>query len=281
MRRACRRETCRASGLIRRAPRPTRPPRSCPARTSRSAASTRRCTSRATSGSTSPYRTASSSSTGPPLLDRDVEPARGRRTRAPSTVSAAAATRCESTPAVTVTVPSSRVIVYPSLIVRPPPARSPQGSPCGSRRTGRSASRGSPAPPRASSARRRPRARGAPGARGRSRRAGRRPRRRASRAASRSAAGRRARPPGACRRGHPGPPGRRSRSIRPGAGAKPREGSSALIRHSIACPCRGARPSSDSGSPAATRSCSRTMSIPVTSSVTGCSTCRRAFSSMK
>ena len=36
-----------------------------------------------------------------------------------------------------------------------------------------------------------------------------------------------------------------------------------------------------SGSPAATRSCSRTMSMPVTSSVTGCSTCRRAFSSMK
>ena len=37
----------------------------------------------------------------------------------------------------------------------------------------------------------------------------------------------------------------------------------------------------DSGSPAATRSCSATRSSPVTSSVTGCSTCSRVFISRK
>ena len=36
-----------------------------------------------------------------------------------------------------------------------------------------------------------------------------------------------------------------------------------------------------SGSPAAIRSCSATMSMPVTSSVTGCSTCSRVFISRK
>ena len=39
--------------------------------------------------------------------------------------------------------------------------------------------------------------------------------------------------------------------------------------------------SKESGSPAATRSCSLTMSIPVTISVTGCSTWRRVFISRK
>ena len=43
--------------------------------------------------------------------------------------------------------------------------------------------------------------------------------------------------------------------IVPGAGAKPRAGSSALIRISIACPRRGARPVAASGSPAARRIC--------------------------
>ena len=79
----------------------------------------------------------------------------------------------------------------------------------------------------------------------------------------------------------PGPSGGRKRVIVPGAGAKPRAGSSAFSRISSAWPRRGARPVRASRSPAAIRSCSRTMSTPVTSSLTGCSTCRRAFSSMK
>ena len=37
----------------------------------------------------------------------------------------------------------------------------------------------------------------------------------------------------------------------------------------------------DKGSPVATRNCSRTRSRPVTSSVTGCSTCSRVFISRK
>lgn len=37
----------------------------------------------------------------------------------------------------------------------------------------------------------------------------------------------------------------------------------------------------ESGSPSATRICSRTISSPAISSVTGCSTCRRVFISMK
>ena len=56
--------------------------------------------------------------------------------------------------------------------------------------------------------------------------------------------------------------------------------SSALMRASIAWP-RHARPRTSSASPAATRSCSSTRSRPVTSSVTGCSTCSRAFISRK
>ena len=39
--------------------------------------------------------------------------------------------------------------------------------------------------------------------------------------------------------------------------------------------------SSDSGAPAAMRICSMTRSMPVITSVTGCSTCRRVFISMK
>ena len=79
----------------------------------------------------------------------------------------------------------------------------------------------------------------------------------------------------------PGPPGRAKTWIVPGDGANV-VGSSALIRHSIACPvkvtslCRN-----DSRSPAAIRICSLTMSMPVTSSVTPCSTCSRVFTSMK
>ena len=37
----------------------------------------------------------------------------------------------------------------------------------------------------------------------------------------------------------------------------------------------------ESGEPEAIRSCSTTMSMPVIASVTGCSTCRRVFISMK
>ena len=59
-------------------------------------------------------------------------------------------------------------------------------------------------------------------------------------------------------------------------------GSSALMRHSIAWPliwiCRCVN---GSFSPAATMICVRTMSMPVISSVTGCSTWTRVFISMK
>ena len=75
-------------------------------------------------------------------------------------------------------------------------------------------------------------------------------------------------------------PGRRRSS--PGAGAKFLLASSALIRHSIAWP-RSSRSSwaIESGSPAATRMPSLTMSIPVTISVTQCSTWTRVFISRK
>ena len=68
----------------------------------------------------------------------------------------------------------------------------------------------------------------------------------------------------------------------PGAGAKFFDASSALMRHSIAWP-RSTTSSwrDDSGSPAATRMPSLTMSMPVTISVTQCSTCTRVFISRK
>ena len=70
--------------------------------------------------------------------------------------------------------------------------------------------------------------------------------------------------------------------MRPGAGAKFCAASSALMRHSIAWP-RSTTSSwaNDSGSPAATRMPSLTMSMPVTISVTQCSTCTRVFISRK
>src|SRR3989475_454460 len=76
-------------------------------------------------------------------------------------------------------------------------------------------------------------------------------------------------------------PGRITSYHPPGDGVK-RNGSSALMRHSIAWPrksmsfCR-----TDSLSPAAMRICSWTMSTPVIISVTGCSTWMRVFISMK
>ena len=71
----------------------------------------------------------------------------------------------------------------------------------------------------------------------------------------------------------------RSSSISPGAGAKSRSLSSALSRASMAWPTTGGG-SPSSRSPAASRSCSFTRSSPVVASVTGCSTWRRAFTSM-
>ena len=64
----------------------------------------------------------------------------------------------------------------------------------------------------------------------------------------------------------------------PGEGAKLAAGFSALMRHSIECPvCTMSSAVNESGSPAATRSCSATRSSWVTSSVTQCSTWRRVF----
>ena len=79
----------------------------------------------------------------------------------------------------------------------------------------------------------------------------------------------------------PGPVGRARCSIRPGAGAKSRSGSSAVSRASMACPKAGgsAEPVSASVPPAAMCSCSLTMSTPVVASVTGCSTCNRVLTS--
>ena len=79
---------------------------------------------------------------------------------------------------------------------------------------------------------------------------------------------------------HAGARGRVERAS-PGraSGRKPRPTSSALMRNSNAWP-RGAGVSvTDSGRPSATRSCSITRSMPVVSSVTGCSTCRRVLTS--
>ena len=79
----------------------------------------------------------------------------------------------------------------------------------------------------------------------------------------------------------PGPAGRARCSIRPGAGAKSRSGSSAVSRASMACPRAGGSPGPISASvpPAAMCSCSLTMSVPVQASVTGCSTCSRVLTS--
>src|SRR3954451_9691904 len=74
------------------------------------------------------------------------------------------------------------------------------------------------------------------------------------------------------------PLGSRSRSMRPACGRNVR-GSSAYRRTSTACPSKVDR--ATSSAPRAIRNCSRTRSTPVTSSVTGCSTWMRAFSSRK
>ena len=76
----------------------------------------------------------------------------------------------------------------------------------------------------------------------------------------------------------PGPVGSDILVIRPGAGKKERPGSSPLIRNSMECP-RITGSVYPSSSPIAMRNCSRTKSIPVTSSLTGCSTCKRVFTS--
>ena len=68
----------------------------------------------------------------------------------------------------------------------------------------------------------------------------------------------------------------------PVAGRKLASGFSAQMRASIAWP-RILRSAcvAGSGSPEATRSCHSTRSCPLMASVTGCSTCRRVFISMK
>ena len=82
-----------------------------------------------------------------------------------------------------------------------------------------------------------------------------------------------------------GPDGIAQCRIVPGVGAKPRPGSSAVRRTSMAClvgspaPAAAPRAASDRGRPAASQSCSRTMSSPLTSSVTPCSTWRRVLTS--
>ena len=121
-----------------------------------------------------------------------------------------------------------------------------------------------------------------PLARARSRRRGRRPRRSASRAASRSTAGSRAVLDDACRRGRPGRAPAGSASTMPGrreevalrvlgvdAGSRSRARDAARARSA-----RAARPPRRATARGRCRS-------PCTSSVTGCSTCSRAFSSMK
>src|SRR2546422_2173476 len=80
----------------------------------------------------------------------------------------------------------------------------------------------------------------------------------------------------------PGPAGSRTSATRPLAGMNPASGSSAVMRHSMAAPLLEIWSCvNGSGSPAAIRSCSATRSRPVTISVTGCSTCRRVFTSRK
>ena len=76
----------------------------------------------------------------------------------------------------------------------------------------------------------------------------------------------------------PGPVGKFHFVIRPGAGRNERPGSSPLIRNSSEWP-RIIGSSKRRLSPIAIRNCSRTKSIPVTSSLTGCSTCKRVFTS--
>src|SRR3989304_2466516 len=80
----------------------------------------------------------------------------------------------------------------------------------------------------------------------------------------------------------PGPPGGTKVVIVPGAGRKSCLGSSALMRHSMACPRNSMSPwFMASFSPAATRICHCTRSTPVSISVTGRSTWIRVFISMK
>ena len=65
-------------------------------------------------------------------------------------------------------------------------------------------------------------------------------------------------------------------------GANPWAGSSAYRRHSMAAPwIRMSSWAQGSGAPSATAIWAATRSIPVTISVTGCSTWSRAFTSMK
>ena len=76
--------------------------------------------------------------------------------------------------------------------------------------------------------------------------------------------------------------GNTARVIVPGLGRKSASGSSAFTRTSIAWPASVTSACfSRSGRPSAIASCSATMSMPVTASVTGCSTWTRALTSRK
>ena len=71
-----------------------------------------------------------------------------------------------------------------------------------------------------------------------------------------------------------------NRCSTPAAGRNPARGSSAHSRASMACPpIRAPVTSGGSGAPSAISSWSRTRSRPVISSVTGCSTWSRVFTS--
>ena len=77
----------------------------------------------------------------------------------------------------------------------------------------------------------------------------------------------------------PNPSAVRSPVIGPGQGRKaPPAGSSALTRTSMEQPSSAMSDCENgNGSPAAIRNCCSTRSMPVTISVTGCSTCSRVF----
>ncbi len=77
----------------------------------------------------------------------------------------------------------------------------------------------------------------------------------------------------------PGPEGAVKVVTGPGAGRNPRPASSPLIRNSNECPRGSGSSVMVSSSPLAMRNCCRTRSMPEVSSVTGCSTCRRVFTS--
>ena len=87
-----------------------------------------------------------------------------------------------------------------------------------------------------------------------------------------------------CRRGCPGPAGARRCVMRPGDGMKPRVGILGVDAALDGVAARRRAPAPDRASAARRARCgsaTATRSMPVTISVTGCSTCRRVFISRK